>query len=696
MKRLLTLTLAFGISATALIIGQAPRSIEAQFKAAQHKEEVEGDLKGAIDEYNRIARGSVRVIAAKALLRVADCYRRLGDVEARAIYQRIVDEYKDQPQALLEARSRLGELGARPAEPDTHVVVRQVWVGDDVNVEGTPSADGKFLTFIDWNSTNTGNVAIRDLTTGTNKRLTNGTIADGYAYDPAISPDGKQVAYVFYGEGTTSIRTVGVDGGQPRVIARLHRQAVFQPRWSPDARRLAAVVRGGGDPTWRIVLLDVAGGAVTTLKSTEWRGPMLGGFSPDGRYLLYAISKVESSSDTGIYAIAVDGSRESALVRGSSDDRSPVWTPDGRGVAFLSDRSGAEDLWFVGVADGKLEGEPSIVRSDVGNIVNMGFTRDGSYFYGTRNSTQDVYVAEMSPDTLEVVAKLRRLSDQFVGSNLGPAWSPDGRSIAFVRGRDRLKRSLVIRSVADGAERTLPMKLADGFAVGAFGAKWLPDSRALLVPEADYTKRTVTIHNVDVETGVVQTLMQDDLGTVYPKFAVSPDGSSLYFTRREPGTAEQRLLRLIKKDVASGTETELYRAEAPGVGLFALAISPSGDRLSFSVNVGDKGERHLMVVPTAGGPARIIFRGDYTHPSPQAGVWTKNGKYVLAAAEETKSLRRVWAFPADGGEPRKLDIVFEAIANAELSHDGKLLAFTGVQTKGEVWMIKNLLKQTRR
>ena len=162
MKRLITLTLAFGITATMFALAQAPRSIEAQFKAAQHKEEVEGDLKGAIEQYNLIARGSDRVIAVKALLRVADCYRRLGDAEARAVYQRIVKEYADQPQALLEARNRLAELSTTEKSADTRVVARQIWVGDDVNVEGSPSADGKFLTFIDWKSTDTGNVAMSE------------------------------------------------------------------------------------------------------------------------------------------------------------------------------------------------------------------------------------------------------------------------------------------------------------------------------------------------------------------------------------------------------------------------------------------------------------------------------------------------------------------------------------------------------
>ena len=691
MTRLIALAVVFGLTATGLVLAQAPRSIEAQFKAAQHAEEVEGDLRKAIEQYRQIAQSGDRAAAARALIRMAECHQKLGDAEAKSIYERIVRDYGDQQQALLEARNRLVELGARK-DTDLHVVARQIWIGDEVNVEGMPSADGRLLTFIDWKSTNTGNVAIRDLTTGKNKRLTNATLAEGYAYDPVISPDAKQVAYLWEGEGTVSIRTVAIEGGQPRVVAQPTRHAVYQLRWSPDSRRLAAILRDAADGTWRIVMVDVIGGAVTTLKSTEWRGPLLGGFSPDGRFLAYAISKVNSNTDTGIYAIAVDGTRESALVRGTADDMSPVWTPDGDGVVFLSDRSGTQDLWFIGVADGRPEGEPIIARSGVGNIVNMGFTRDGTYFYGTRNATRDVYVNEMNPDTLEVVTKPRRLSDHFVGSNLGPAWSPDGRSIAFVRGADRLKRTLVIRSVADGGERSLPVKLTDGFAVGAQGATWLPDSRSLLIPEADYTKRITTIHRIDAETGHGEPLLQDGFGKLSTGFALSPDGGTIYFTRREPGSGEQALLRLIKKDLVSSRETELYRAESLGVGFFALAISPSGDRLSFSVNVGDKGDRHLIIVPTAGGSARILFRGDYAHPIPQVGVWTRDGKYVLAVAEETTSLRRVWAFPTDGSAPRKLDIVFESIGTADLSPDGKQLAFTGSQSKAEIWTIKNLLQ----
>ncbi len=82
-----------------------------QLQAAMHKEMVDGDLKGAIEEYRVIAtrEATPRGIVAQALARMADCYRKLGDSQAREIYQRLVLEFADQPVAR-EGRERLGAL----------------------------------------------------------------------------------------------------------------------------------------------------------------------------------------------------------------------------------------------------------------------------------------------------------------------------------------------------------------------------------------------------------------------------------------------------------------------------------------------------------------------------------------------------------------------------------------------------------
>ena len=86
MKRALVIGITVvALGAGAMLNAQSPRSADVQMKAAQQKAEVEGDLKGAIEEYKKVvaAAGSNRALAAQALVRMAECYQKLGDAESR-------------------------------------------------------------------------------------------------------------------------------------------------------------------------------------------------------------------------------------------------------------------------------------------------------------------------------------------------------------------------------------------------------------------------------------------------------------------------------------------------------------------------------------------------------------------------------------------------------------------------------------
>jgi len=97
------------------VIAQAPTKAQAAFKAAMDKETVEGDLKGAIEQYKKLAQSSDRALAARALIQMAGCYQKLGDAEARKIYEQIVRDYGDQREAVTIARARLGAASATAA-----------------------------------------------------------------------------------------------------------------------------------------------------------------------------------------------------------------------------------------------------------------------------------------------------------------------------------------------------------------------------------------------------------------------------------------------------------------------------------------------------------------------------------------------------------------------------------------------------
>ena len=184
------------LTGSALLLAQAPRSVEVQLKAAQHKEEVEGDLQGAIALYQALAnraRGTERATAAAALLRMAGAYQKLGDAQARAVYQRVIREFADQrdsatakqlPAALPSPPPALSAPAAR-ALSDSGAIGRG----------SLPSADGRYVSFTD----ESGNVALRDIRTGLNRRLTQGgDWWNAWSSGPVVSPDGLEVAYVWY------------------------------------------------------------------------------------------------------------------------------------------------------------------------------------------------------------------------------------------------------------------------------------------------------------------------------------------------------------------------------------------------------------------------------------------------------------------------------------------------------------------
>jgi hypothetical protein len=113
---------------------QASRS--AGLAAAMDKD-VRGDLKGAIDAYREIADGKDRALAARALVRMAACHRKLGDAEARKLYDRVTREFADHEEAVADAKTGLAALGSTSTRQGGHLSV----VSDTTNLaeDGEPA-----------------------------------------------------------------------------------------------------------------------------------------------------------------------------------------------------------------------------------------------------------------------------------------------------------------------------------------------------------------------------------------------------------------------------------------------------------------------------------------------------------------------------------------------------------------------------
>ena len=268
----------------------------------------------------------------------------------------------------------LGDLWLREADGSTTRLTDDGWV------EADPawSPDGSKLVFAS-DRAGSMDLWLHDVETGTDSRLTEGP---GAGLSPVWSPDGTRVAFLAAeeGPGTGGITVVDVATGQQRVI-RSGLNNPGRPSWSPDGRSLAVSAHQRYSTRYRegvnrILLISIPGSAAdedsdaasdseplgapqqaaerwldvlphTSIGSRATDGPV---WSPDGRWMAYVSAGV-------LWALPVSPSGDAVgpprrLTNGVADD--PTWTGDSKSIVFLA----LDHLERVSVHDGSTESLP--------------------------------------------------------------------------------------------------------------------------------------------------------------------------------------------------------------------------------------------------------------------------------------------------------------------------------------------------
>lgn len=693
-------------------LAQSGKKAEVLLAAARHKQLVDGDLEGAIRDYKKILAdyATDRPIAAKALLEMGKCYEKLGQDEARKAYERVLRDYPEQQESVAEARTRLAALKPAAKPGDRGVVIRRVCANLAAYYFGGPSSDGRYLTFGDWATT--GDLAILDLTNGVSHHVTKEGSAYGYggAEESALSPDGKQIAYGWFNKDYGhDLRVIGVDGSALRVVYRSEggAEGANVAAWFPDGKNILTVL-GKADRTHQIAIVSVDDGSVRVLKTLDWREPGGVSLSPDGRYVTYDFPPSQDAPERDIFLLATDGSRETPLVEGPSDNRMLGWAPDGEQVLFASDRTGALGAWIVKVVDGKPQGLPKLVNPELGGrIIPIGFARKGSFYYEVRSGTMDIYTASLDLAAGKVSTSPTALRERVIGSNEAPAWSPNGKYLAYLSKRVPTVHHdfnpntrhfdtniIVIRTVATGEERELVLGLHE-IIVAFGGIPWSPDGRSLLVVGQD-TKRRYGLYRTDVQTGTITPLVREESGGVVYWQAWSPDGNAIFFVRRD---WQHKVRQLVVRDLKTGDEKELVRFAWRDVGE-ALALSPDGRLVAFILYHPASGSRSLEVVSAAGGQPRELLK--FQGPggfSEAALAWTRDGSQILfgkvVGPGTQKQKTELWRIPAGGGEPQLLGLTMTDLRDLSFDPNSGRIAFTVRQDKSEIWVMENFLPVKR-
>lgn len=293
--------------------------------------------------------------------------------------------------------------------------------------------------------------------------------------NPQISPDGKWVAYTVSesdlegNKSETRIWMVSSEGGEP-IPMTAKGYSAGNPRWSPDGKYLSftASRNDGQTQVWALNRLGGEAQQITDIKqgvnSYEW--------SPDGSRLLlmirdakpeaegndndndkkpepYVIDRLQFKRDYAgyldrrrvhIYTYTPGDSAAVQITSGDYDQSQPAWSPDGKRIAFVSNRTDNpdgntnNDIWIVD-ADNTDKGQDLIqVTTSPGSDNSPAWSPDGRHItYVTVTDTSVIWYATNHLAVIPAEGGTPRVLTESLDRNVSnPRFSPDGQSIWFI------------------------------------------------------------------------------------------------------------------------------------------------------------------------------------------------------------------------------------------------------------------------
>ena len=166
-------------------------------------------------------------------------------------------------------------------------------------------------------------------------------------FEPSVSPDGKQMAFVSSRDGDPEIYVMDLASGATRRLTFFHKED-WGPQWSPDGRAIAFLSSREGRARVFVVQPDGAGTRAVSGSADNGEERDIA-WSPDGRALAFVGRS--SRGQARIWKVAMDGSAPVALTDGTSKDDQPAWSPDGKYLVYVSEKAGDAEL-FLMRADG--------------------------------------------------------------------------------------------------------------------------------------------------------------------------------------------------------------------------------------------------------------------------------------------------------------------------------------------------------
>jgi Tol biopolymer transport system component len=700
---------SLGIVAIALALSSpmGAQSGHELFQQALSKERAEGKLQEAIALYQRVVdvAATDHALAAKALLQLGRCYETLGSTEARTAYERLIARYPDQGESVALARTRLTAL-ARNSPTATPAAMTVVAL-PDVSKDGelvTVAPDGTKAIVMEY-SKGQVNLAVYDFSTKQKRQLTE----FWYTFFAVWSPDARRVAYHMSTFDASELRVATLDGRSSAVYRNDGSQSVQPVGWTPDGATLIVVVRRP-DKTWVVGTLPATGGSFTPLRSLGWSYDWRDGsprLSPDGRFVAY-LEGEKGLRD--VHVVSLDGRDASRITDDPADDMAPLWSPDGRHLAFSSTRLGSVALWKVEVRDGKPVGQAAKLKEGMQSARLLDWTQRG-IFYDQQTRTWDLYTAPMDSVEGRSTASPRLVPYSRTGRNLGPVWSPDGGRLAFISSAaaEPNRRYVVVTSPDDEQPREfLIPTTAFQYPQSPTDLRWFGDGRGLGFSGTD-SRGAPAVFRLRLDTGEWHTIPLNGDEGIQASIEWNRDGSAFYFKRRGFENAG-----IFERTVDGDKERPVYRSAMPVLNIRSLEFSPDRKLLAFQQWTTEADAKtitkRILAVDVATGETRTLFEvaGNATE-SPDSAVpnlvgWSPANELLIERRGTAKTPAETLLVPINGGAPRSIAIPKFGTGrrdetspdlSAKLSPDGKSIVLVRVSRGWETYVIENPLAGVR-
>jgi Tol biopolymer transport system component len=486
------------------------------------------------------------------------------------------------------------------------------------------------------------------------------TTRAGKESDPAWFPDGTAIAFTSDEDGGESIWRINRLGGEPTLLLRDARQ----PAISPDGMRIAFARAGTSGQTriWVAPLADLAAARALTGDNDGAFNHEQPAWSPGGATICY-------HDQRDLWLVPADGGKATRLLGRGAQNLAPVWSCDGRHVYFASYREGTLAIWRISVRGGA----PTRVTLGTGPEQRPTLSRDGRMLaYTTARQPNTVVLVDLRKGTRVPIQEA-----QYVGL---PTIAPDRSALVYNSDRegtyDLWRMPLWANKPAGPAVRLT--QLEGTTACPAFS----PDGRWLAFFRVVAGQRDVWV--MPSEGGAPSNFSGLPGSAVQPEW--SPDGSRIAFCS-DRGGSQQFWVAPVRDGRRNGEARQLTFGEGS---VSYCAWSPDGASLAYVREDANGHDVWLTALDGTSPPRRLTHGANASRI-----VWVHDTGTLLVAGGWGTTHTSIRVVPLDGAPPMLWRTAGPTTPNSEIKYfsvspDGTLLALQEAETdaRGDVWVLE--------